>query len=77
MDAMLELEKLKSEFVKLNTDSEIQEFKNKISARWNMKTELEKSETYNAFVKSFNKAIKQVDKVCNYVNSQMSQLQTN
>ena len=68
MNAKNELEQLKSEFMDLNTDTEISSFKKKIDENWEKKTDAEKEEFCEAFVESANEAINRADKVYNYVN---------
>jgi hypothetical protein len=68
MDARDELNRLKAEFMQLDTESEIKEFKKKISENWENKTDAEKDEFCNVFVQSANEAIERADKVYNYVN---------
>jgi hypothetical protein len=68
MDAKDELDRLKAEFMQLDTESEMKEFKNKISENWKSKTDAEKDAFCNVFVQSANEAIERADKVYNYVN---------
>ncbi len=68
MEAIKELEKLKSEFMNLNTDAEISSFKKKINENWIKKTDSEKEEFCSAFVESANEAMNRSEKVYNYMN---------
>ena len=72
MSAKEEIEKLKSEFITLNTEEEISEFRKKIKSGFEDKTEAEKEEFCQAFTESALEAIDRADKVYNYVNVKMN-----
>ena len=68
MKATTEIEALKSEFMKLNTDEEINNFQEKVKKNWSKKNDAEKDMFCSDFVDSANKAMERADKVYNYVN---------
>ncbi|MDR1720117.1 MAG: DUF5053 domain-containing protein [Dysgonamonadaceae bacterium] len=63
-----ELEKLKSEFMSLNTDAEIEDFRKKIKSSIDSKTDDELKELSNALVEDAQQAIDRASNVYNYVN---------
>ena len=72
MNAKDEIEKLKAEFVSLDTEEQIKVFDKKIKAIYTAKTEAEKEEFSQAFTESALEAIDRADKVYNYVNVKMN-----
>ncbi|MDR1370459.1 MAG: DUF5053 domain-containing protein [Dysgonamonadaceae bacterium] len=63
-----EIEKLKSEFLALKTESEIKGFKEKFKKRWSEKTDKEKDEFCSEFNESTQEKIFRAEKIYSYIN---------
>jgi ABC-type hemin transport system substrate-binding protein len=68
MSAFEEIEKLKLQFVSLNTEEELKEFDKKMRDIYNSKTEEEKEKFARAFEESANKSLEHAEQVYNAVN---------
>ncbi|GHT30751.1 hypothetical protein AGMMS49574_11160 [Bacteroidia bacterium] len=71
MTARQELERLKKEFVSLESEEQRENFDVKFCNHIASKSEVEKEEFANAFVESAKDAVEQARKVCDYVDSKM------
>ena len=67
MSAIEEIERLKSQFVSLNTEEELNEFDKKMWNVWNSKTEREQDEFAKAFEESANRSLVHAEQVCDVV----------
>jgi len=71
MNAREEIEKLKKEFVSLNTEKERVKFDVKFRNYIDSKSESEKEEFADAFIESANDAVLHAKKFCRSVTKQM------
>jgi hypothetical protein len=68
MNAKQEVEKLRAEFVSLNTDEQLAQFDEKFKSNFSSKTEEQKKEFANAFADSALDAVQNAKNVCDYVD---------
>ncbi|MDR0863702.1 MAG: DUF5053 domain-containing protein [Candidatus Symbiothrix sp.] len=68
MNAKNEIEKLKTEFMSLKSETEILDFRTKIGSFLENRTEEEKEDIYKAYTESANEAIDRAEKLYSYVN---------
>ncbi|MDR0833265.1 MAG: DUF5053 domain-containing protein [Candidatus Symbiothrix sp.] len=68
MNAKLELEKLKKEFISLNTEEEKKAFDVKFYSHIASKSEAEKTEFANAFVDGAKSEAKRAKELCQYID---------